>query len=130
MKRILFACFLLTATCGATFVQPAVAQTSMAVVTAADFNAKVNQLDAQIAAGNTTGAQATWSVINDMMKSVLGASKSKIASAATPADREAAMTLNRNQVTTYRAIWGLKNDLTANRTALHTQLGAFAGTIN
>ncbi len=126
MKRILLACFLLTAT--TTFVQKASAQIATAV-SASDFTAQTNQLDAQIAAGNITAAQATWQTINTLMKQELGYSKSQIMSAATDADKTAAVAKNRNQAAIYKTIWPLKADLTANRTALHTQLGLFGATL-
>ena len=125
MKRILFACFLLTATCAAPFIQTASAQTM--AVTASAFTTQVNLMDTQLAAGDVTSATATWETINGMMKAELGITKGQIASA-TP-DAATATAKYHNQVTMYKAIWALKSSLATNRTALHTQLVAFGATI-
>ena len=127
MKRIFLACFLLTATCTATFVQQAAAQTT--TVSAADFTAKVNQMDAQIAAGDMAAAQATWTTVHQMMLTELGVTKGKIATAATSADKTTYMAAMTNQRDLYKDIWGLKSDLTTNRSAIHAKLGLFAATI-
>ena len=127
MKRILLACFLLTATCSVTFVQKATAQTTP--VTQASFTEKVNQMDAYIAAGNMTSAQATWEQVHQMMITVLGVTKASIRDAATPAVKASYVTIMQNQRTIYNAIWELKPDLAGNRTALHTKLGEFDATI-
>lgn len=125
MKRILLACCLLTATCAGTF-QIAAAQTTTVTVT--DFNAKIALLDSYIAAGDMTNAQTTWSQVNTMMIAELGVTKANIAGAATPAVATTYTTALQNQTLIYRQAWTLKNDLTTNRTALHTQLVSFAGT--
>jgi len=129
MKRILLSCFLLTAVLGVTNVQQASAYTATAPVTAASFTAKVNLMDSQIGAGNITAAQATWEEINTMMMTVLGVTKSNIASAATPAAKSSYETILNNQTLIYRAAWNLKPNLAVNRVAIHTKLGEFAATI-
>jgi hypothetical protein len=130
MKRILLACFLLTATCTLSFFNPTVVHATIpTTVTASDFTAKVNLMDAQIGAGNMTAAQATWLEIHDMEMAVLNTSKHSIASAATPADKATYTTINSNQYSLYRDIWALKNDLATNRVAIHAKLMAFAATI-
>lgn len=128
MKRIILACFLLTATLTLSTVQQTYAYAAPAAVTSAAFTTKVNTMDAQIAAGNITGATTTWNEIHDMMLSVLGATKENIRSAATPAAEAAARTVLNNQVSIYQTIWGLKTDLATNRAAIHTKLLEFAGT--
>jgi len=97
-------------------------------VTVTDFNAKVALLDSYIAAGDMTNAQATWNQVHTMMMTELGTTKSNIATAATPAIASSYQTVLNNQVLIYRQAWTLKNDLSANRTALHTQLVNFAAT--
>lgn len=124
MKRILFVCCLLTATCAVPF-QKAHAQ---ATVTVTDFTAKVNLLDSYIAAGNTSMANTTWNEVHTMMITELGTTKSTIAGAATTAASNAAMAVMQNQTAIYRDVWTLKVDLTTNRTALHTRLLDFAAT--
>jgi hypothetical protein len=123
MKRILLACFLLTAT--VSIVQRVSAQT----VTAASFSATANQMDTYIGAGNMPMAQATFDTLNRMMKTVLGVSKMSIATAATPADKATYQSAINNQIQIYRTIWGLKADLALNRVALHAKLGEFDATI-
>ncbi len=130
MKRILLACFMLTATMGVTSVQHASAYAPVTTpVTATAFTAKVNLMDTQIGAGNITAAQATWNEIHDMMLSVLGVTKSSINTAATPAAEASFRAILTNQTTIYQVIWGLKPDLATNRVAIHTKLGEFAATI-
>ena len=126
MKRLLFAFFLLTATCATTFVQRAYAQTP---VTHTSFNAKVNQMDAEIAAGNMTAAQATWNQVHAMMMTVLGTTKASIHNATTTADVNKYKTILNNQTLIYNDVWSLKSNLAANRAALHTKLVAFDATI-
>lgn len=123
MKRILFVCCLLTATC-AIPTQKAAAQTSVSVTT---FNTKVGELDALIAAGSMTAAQAKWNEIHDLMKQELAATKQSIASSATPATSPYMATMQ-TQTTLYREIWDLKNDMSTNRVALNTKLLAFSAT--
>jgi len=130
MKRLLLACFLLTATCTVPFIQTASAQmTPPPSVTLADFTTKINLLDTYIGAGDMVNAQATWEVVHTMMGQVLATSKYSIYSAATPADKTAHETILLNQRTIYFVIWGLKNDLATNRVAIHTKLVEFGGTI-
>ncbi len=124
MKRILFACFLLTATCS---MQHAQAQTATAV-SVTTFTAKVNLLDSYIAAGDMAHATATWSDVHDMMLAELSYTKAGIASATTTTARAAAQAVNDNQGTIYHTAWGLKSNLTTNRSALHTALLNFAST--
>ena len=123
MKRILFACFLLTATCTGSF-QHAQAQT----VSVTTFTAKVSLLDSFISVGDMTNANATWNDVHSMMLAELGVTKSNIASATSTAARTAAQSVNDNQYTIYHQVWGLKSSLAANRTSLHTALLNFAAT--
>ena len=125
MKRILFVCCLLTATC-AIPTQHVYAQTT--TFTAADFTTKVNLMDTYIAAGNATMAQSTWTDIHNMMLAELGITKSNIAGAATAAIAATYTTTIQTQQTLYADIWALKTDLTLNRTAIHNKLLAFAAT--
>jgi len=124
MKRILFACFLIVAFC----TQRAAAQ-AVVHVTAAEFTAEVNLLDSYIGAGNMAAANTAWDSVHHMMLHVLGYSKKSIHEAATPAEKTTYSTILTNQRTIYQAIWPLKNNLTANRTVLHTKLGEFDATI-
>ena len=72
MKRLILVCFLLTATCSVSFIQTASAQmTPPPAVTLADFTTKINQLDAIIASGDMTGAQAKWLEVHTQMLKVL-----------------------------------------------------------
>jgi len=125
MKRFLLACFLLTATCTVISIQHVAAQT----VTQASFIAKVDTMDAQIGAGNITGAQTTWSSIHSDMLRVLGVTKASIASAATPADVTYYTNILTNQRSLYTPIWQMHTDLVTNRTAINTKLVAFDATI-
>ncbi len=118
MKRILFVCCLLSATC-AIPTQKVHAQT----VSVSDFNTKINQLDSLIGAGNMTLAQAKWNEVHTMMISELAVTKQNIATSGT--SYMATMT---NQQSLYRDIWALKDDMTTNRVQLHTKLVAFAAT--
>ena len=129
MKRILLACFLLTASCSVSFTQRAAAQITTPRVTLATFTAKVNLMDSYIGSGNMTAAQSTWNEINTMMMSVLHVSKESIHNATTDADRNAHITIMQNQQNIYSVIWGLKPDLATNRAALHTKLGEYGATI-
>jgi|GEM_PF-1733824 len=131
MKRLLFACFLLTATCSVSLVPTtASAQTTPPpVVTLAAFTAKVNQMDALIGTGDMTGAQAKWQEVHTMMMNVLATSKYSIYTAATTADKDAHIAILVNQRNKYAEIWALKPDLAANRTAIHTKLGEFGALI-
>ena len=125
MKRILLACFLLTAS--ATVANRSLAQT--VAVSASDFTTKVNLLDTQISSGDMAAAQSTWNTVHQMMITELGVTKGKIQSAATPADKTTYQNLMSNQRNLYKDIWTLKTNLAANRAALHTKLGLFAATI-
>lgn len=129
MKRILLACFLLTATCTVTFVHKAVAQSAPTPTTLADFTAKVNLLDTYIGAGNTTMAQSTWTQVHNMMLNVLAVSKYSIFTAITPSDKTAHISILDNQQNIYQVIWPLHFDLTTNRVALHNKLVDFGATI-
>ena len=123
MKRILFACFLLAATCTVTS-QQAQAQT----LTVAAFTAKVNLLDSFISVGDMSHANATWNDVHNMMMAELGVTKSNIAAATTTSARTTAQSVNDNQGRIYGTVWGLKSNLATNRTALHTALMNFAST--
>lgn len=123
MKRILFVCCLLSATC-AIPTQKAAAQTSVSATT---FTAKVNQLDSLIGVGSMTLAQTKWNEVHELMKSELGVTKQNIASSATPSS-SSYMTVMQNQYDLYREVWALKTDLATNRVALRTKLLAFAAT--
>lgn len=130
MRRFLLVCFLLTATCSISFVQTASAQmTPPPTVTLPEFTAKINQMDAYIAAGNMTAAQTTWAEVHTMLLKVLAVSKYSIYSAPTPADKTAHETILIGQRDIYAVIWGLKTDLAANRTAIHGKLVEFGATI-
>ena len=127
MKRILFVCCLLTATC--TFQQVYAQGTYTGTVTASGFTDKVNQMDAYLASGDIASATATWNVIHSMMMAEFGVTKSQIMGAATPADRATYTTKHDTQYTYYKQAWALKNDLATNRAAIHTALLNYAGTI-
>ena len=130
MKRFLLVCFLLTATCSVSFVHTASAQTTPPpVVTLADFTAKINLMDSYIGAGDMVNAQATWEIINTMIRNVLATSKYSIFTAATPTDKTAHMTILNNQTAINRIIWNLKTDLATNRVAIHAKLVEFGATI-
>lgn len=129
MKRILLACFLLTATCTLSSIQQASAQIASSV-TRANFNTKVNQMDTQIGAGNLTGAQTTWTAIHEWMKTILNDTKHTVQSAPSTSASSTAMGYLNTQESLYREIWTLKNDMATNRVALKTKLLAFSNTIN
>jgi hypothetical protein len=129
MKRILLACFLLTATMSVTSVPHASAYAPSAPVTSSAFTAKVNLMDSQIGGGDMTSAHATWNEIHDMMLSVLGVTKNSIRTAATPTDEATYRAILTNQTSVYQTIWGLKPDLATNRVAIHTKLLEFSSTI-
>lgn len=131
MKRILLACFLLTATCSVSLLQQSAAYAAPApvTVTTATFVDKVNLMDSQLASGDNTAAQATWQEVHSMMLSVLASTKSHVAGAATPADKDTYMAVNNNQYSLYQDIWTLKTDLLVNRAAIHSKLMTFSATI-
>ena len=130
MKRILLACFLLTATCSVTFVQQAVAHAPLVgSVTLSAFTAKVNLMDSQTGSGDMAAAQATWNEVHQMMMTILSTTKHSISSASTPTDQATYTTLYNNQYAMYTEIWALKPDLATNRATIHTKLLAFAATI-
>lgn len=123
MKRILFVCCLLSATC-AIPTQKAAAQTSVSVTV---FTTKVNQLDSLIGAGSMTLAQAKWNEVHDMMKAELGVTKQNIATSSSPATSTYNATMTA-QYSLYRDAWELKTDLATNRAPLRAKLLAFAAT--
>lgn len=125
MKRILLACFLLTATCTVTYNE---ARAQSAAVSVTIFTEKVNLMDSYLAAGNLTAATTTWNEIHALMMQQLGYTKSVIAAATTESARVAALAVNNNQVDLYQQVWALKTDLTTNRAAIRTKLLAFAAT--
>ncbi len=127
MKRILVACFLLTALCTVTSVQRSSAQVTH--VSAAEFTVQVNLLDSYIAASNMTAAQATWDTLHRMMGNVITYTKHSIDGATTSTDKAAYSTLMKTQRDLYKTILPLKVNLAANRTMLHTRLGEFDLTI-
>ncbi len=127
MKRILLACFLLTAVCTITSVQRSSAQVTH--VTAPAFTTQVNLLDSYIAAGNMASANATWDTLHHMMINVLSYSKHSIDVATTPGDKATYSTILKTQRDLYKTILPLKADLAANRTMLHSKLGEFDLTI-
>jgi hypothetical protein len=128
MKRIILACFLLTATCTLSSIQQASAQIT-ASVTKANFTTKVNLMDTQIGAGNITAAQITWNQIHDWMKTILNDTKYAMAGA-TGATLTSYTTYQATQATLYKEIWALKSDLATNRVLIKTKLLDFANTIN
>ena len=125
MKRILLACFLLTATCTLLSFQQATAQ----AVTQSSFMAKVNTMDTYIGAGNLTAAQTTWSDIHADMITVLAVTKNSIRTAATPADVTNYTNIMTNQRNIYTPLWQMHTDLVTNRVAIHDQLVLFDATI-
>jgi hypothetical protein len=127
MKRILLACFLLTAVCSMSAITRSSAQ--VVHVTAAAFTTQVNLLDSYIGAGNMTAATATWDTVHHMMIEVLSYSKNSINLATTPSDKAAFLAILDTQRNLYKAILPLKSDLAANRTLLHSKLGEFDATI-
>ena len=127
MKRILLACFLLTATCSVTSIQHAAAQTTP--VTLATFTAKINLMDTYIGTGNMSAANTTWTEVHNMMLSVLAVSKQSIYGATSPADKNAHVLILNNQTSAYHEVWALKTDLALNRAAIHTKLVAFGALI-
>ena len=129
MKRIILACFLLTATCTLASIQQASAQVTTSV-TRASFNTKVNLMDTQIGAGNLTAASSTWTAIHDMMKTILNDTKHAIQAAPSTSASSTYMGYQNTQTSLYNEIWVLKNNMTANRTALKTKLLAFSDTVN
>jgi hypothetical protein len=128
MKRILLACFLLTATCTILTIQPTTVLAAP-VITQASFQVKVNALDAFIAAGNMTAAQAKWDDIHEDMIAVLAVTKASIAGSTTPADVTHYTNIMTNQRDLYAPVWQMHTDLVTNRTAINTKLTAFANTI-
>jgi hypothetical protein len=130
MKRIILACFLLTAAGSFTLVQQASAQsTPITHTTLADFTAKINLMDSYIGAGNMTAAQSTWEDVHKMMLNVLAVSKQSIYSATSPADKDNHVAILQNQQTIYFQIWKMKPDLATNRSAIHSKLVDFGATI-
>jgi hypothetical protein len=130
MKRIVLACFLLTAAVGIATVQPVSAYAApTAPVTQASFMVKINLMDSQIGAGNIAAANATWDEINIMMMDVLGVTKHSIATAATPAAAASFETIHSNQAMIYQIAWNLKGDLATNRVAIKAKLVEFKLTI-
>ncbi len=127
MKRILLACFLLTAVCTVSSVSRSAAQVTH--ISATDFTTQVNLLDSYIAAGNTAASATTWNTLHTMMVEVLSYTKNSIATAPTPAAKTAFETLMKTQRNIYGTILPLKADFVANRAALHTRLAAFDATI-
>lgn len=125
MKKILLSCFLLAATVGITTVPNNSVYAASATVTRAAFLAKVSTLDGQIAAGNTAGAETTWTEINEMMISVLDIYRNDAATAA-PADRVAKETAANNLSEKFQNTWNLKADMVANRAELNAKLNDFA----
>jgi hypothetical protein len=129
MKRILLACFLLTATCSVSFVTVASAQSVPPTVTLADFTAKINLMDSYIGSGDMTNANTTWLQVHSMMMNLLATTKYSIFSATTPAAKSSFQTIMMNQQNIYTQIWALKPDLATNRTAIHAKLVEFGATI-
>ncbi len=127
MKRILLACFLLTAVCTVSSVSRTSAQVTH--VSAAAFTAQVNLLDVYIAAGNTAATNSTWETLHRMMIEVLSYTKNSIATASSPADKAAFETIMKTQRDLYKSILPLKADFVTNRAALHSKLVAFDATI-
>lgn len=124
MKRILFVCCLLTATCVIPG-QKAHAQT----VSVGDFTTKVNQLDSLIGTGDMTLAQAKWNEVHAMMISELGVTKANIAAAGSGSTSATTyMNTMQSQYNIYKQAWDLKSDLSGNRAPLHVKLLAFAAT--
>ena len=124
MKRILLACFLLTATCTVFSVQQATAQ-----VTQASFTVKVNALDSLIRINDMTDAQTMWSSIHTDMITVLGVTRGDMNTAATPAIAASYNTILQNQRNLYASALHLDTDLLTNRVAIHTQLQQFNAAI-
>ncbi len=128
MKRILLACFLLTATCTILTIHPTTVLAAP-VVTKTSFQAKVNALDGYIAAGNMTAAQNEWESIHQDMIDVFAVTKANIRNATTPADRTHYEGIEANQRALYSPVWEMHTDLVTNRAAINTKLTAFANTI-
>jgi len=128
MKRILLACFLLTATCTLLTIQP-IAVYAAPAVTQSSFMVKVNALDGYIAAGNMTAAQAKWDELHDDMIAVLAVTKASIAASTTPADVTHYTNIMTDQRNLYTPLWEMHTDLVTNRSLMNTKLTSFAATI-
>lgn len=127
MKRILLACFLLTATCTLS-TQQASAQIN-STITRSAFVTKVNEMDTQIGAGNISAATTTWNAIHDWMMIMFKDTKTAI-QGSTGAAYNTNMNYMHTQETLYRDIWSMKTNLSLNRAALHTKLLDMSNTIN
>ncbi len=126
MKRVILAvCFLIASTVS----YNASAQSAVAAVTASAFNAKVSQLDSYLGSGDTASARTTWNEIHNMMLQEFGAIKYQISTATSSTTVATYMNLHDTQYTYYKQAWGLKNDLVSNRTAIHTALMNYSGTL-
>ena len=133
MKRILFVCCLLAATCTVTYTQSyAQSSPTRPTVSKADFTAKVAQLKTLLDAGNAVDGKAKWEEVHKMMLSALGVTKYKIKDAIdahNDVDKAHYTDVTINQRNLYYDIVKMRNDLVANRVSLNTKLTAFGATI-
>ena len=121
MKKILFAMILLAATW-----QVSLAQS----VTRAACTAKVNLMDTYIGSSDLTNANATFDLIQQMMKQALHDNKGNVATAPDPTTKSAYMSTIQNQGVLFNQIWKLKNDLATNRAAIRSKLETFELTLD
>jgi hypothetical protein len=121
MKRILFACLILAATCTASF-----AQNATPTLTKAGFTEKVNQMDAYIGQRQIESAKTSWEEVHKLMMAQFASIKVHAKAATTEAEYQKYVTLVKTEEEIYRTIWEMKTDLATNRNAIHAKLLEFA----
>lgn len=125
MKRLLLACFLLTATCTGTVVM---AQgTNQTVQTPkATFVAKYNQMNQHLLNNQLNLARQDFEQMKPMFIGNFAAAKAAIYSAPNQATKDALLQTNHTKQTIYSDIMNLATDLMGNRAAIKAKFDAFA----
>jgi len=125
MKRLLLACFLLTATCTSTVVM-AQGNNQTVQTPKATFVAKYNQMNQHLLNNQLNLAKQDFEQMKPMFIGNFAAGKSAIYSAPNQATKDALMATNHTKQTIYSDIMNLAMDLAANRVAIKAKFDAFA----
>jgi hypothetical protein len=138
MKRILLACCLVAAAGSVSYAQGvkpqpvAVTHDVAPVVSKADFNTKVNQLNTALTSNKTDEARAKWEDVHKLMMDELRVTKYKIRDAMeakNDADQKKYTDHMMKQRTIYSETLRLKDDMATNKAKMAEKLNEFSATI-
>lgn len=128
MKRILFVCFLLASACTFSHAQTAQAPNKV-VVTKADYNTAVSQLNTLLAANKAEEAKAKFEEVHKMMMASMVTTKGKVRDAYNANNKAEADNLTKHASQQYevyyKALMIGRGDILAGKTKLAEHLSEF-----